>query len=99
MDNQVNLSRVFARNLRVMMAMLNIKASKLHEMTGISISTINNLSNGNRAKGIKFSTIDKLASAFSCTPGDLFELNANNLRFVYVPDWKEKVRALGEKED
>lgn len=99
MDNQVNLSRVFARNLRVMMAMLNIKASKLHEMTGISISTINNLSNGNRAKGVKFSTIDKLASAFSCTPGDLFELNANNLRSVYVPDWKEEVRALGEKED
>ena len=99
MDNQVNLSRLFARNLRVMMAMLNIKASKLHEMTGISISTINNLSNGNRAKGIKFSTIDKLASAFSCTPGYLFELNANNLRSVYVPDWKEEVRALGEKED
>ena len=99
MDNQVNLSRVFARNLRVMMAMLNIKASKLHEMTGISISTINNLSNGNRAKGIKFSTIDKLASAFSCTPGDFFELNANNLQSVYVPDWKEEVCALGEKED
>lgn len=99
MDNQVNLSRVFARNLRVMMAILNIKASKLHEMTGISISTINNLSNGNRAKGVKFSTIDKLASAFSCTPGDLFELNANNLQSVYVPDWKEEVRALGERED
>lgn len=99
MDNQVSLSQVFARNLRVMMAMLNIKASKLHEMTGISISTINNLSNGNRAKGIKFSTIDKLASAFNCAPGDLFELNANNLRSIYVSDWKEEIRALGEKED
>lgn len=51
----MNLSEIFARNLRVRMATLSLKTSDLYKMTGISKTTLMALQSG-RNKGVQFTT-------------------------------------------
>lgn len=71
MENK-SLSNTFGKNLRIAMAVRNIKTGKLHEMSGVSITTIMALEYGHN-KGVQFETITKLANALEIEPQELFK--------------------------
>lgn len=59
-------------NLDVMMAKRKIGASDLSAKVGISLSNLSILKN-NKAKAIRFSTLNSICRALNCQPGDLIE--------------------------
>ncbi|MEM3485156.1 MAG: helix-turn-helix transcriptional regulator [Candidatus Methanomethyliaceae archaeon] len=67
--------------LSAMMGTRKIRSiNRLHELTGISRTTLTTLWYG-RAKGISFDTLETLCKALNCQPGDLL---------VYVSDENQK---------
>ena len=65
-------------NLDVMMAKRRIGAGELAERIGITPANLSILKN-NKAKAVRFSTLEALCKALDCQPADLLE---------YVPDNK-----------
>lgn len=63
-------------NLDVMMARRKMSLNELSEHVGITLANLSILKN-NRAKAIRFSTLDAICRALDCQPSDLLE---------YVPD-------------
>ena len=63
-------------NLDVMMAKRKISAGELAERVGITPANLSILKN-NKAKAVRFSTLDALCRALDCQPADLLE---------YVPE-------------
>ena len=63
-------------NLDVMMAKRKISAGELAERVGITPANLSILKN-NKAKAIRFSTLEALCRELQCQPGDILE---------YVPD-------------
>ena len=63
-------------NLDVMMAKRKISAGELAERVGITPANLSILKN-NKAKAVRFSTLEALCKALDCQPADLLE---------YVPD-------------
>ena len=63
-------------NLDVMMAKRRIGAGELAERIGITPANLSILKN-NKAKAVRFSTLDALCRALNCQPADLLE---------YVPE-------------
>lgn len=63
-------------NLDVMMAKRRIGAGELAERIGITPANLSILKN-NKAKAVRFSTLEALCKALNCQPADLLE---------YVPD-------------
>ena len=63
-------------NLDVMMARRKISAGELAERVGITPANLSILKN-NKAKAVRFSTLEALCKALDCQPGDLLE---------YVPE-------------
>ena len=59
-------------NLTVMMAKRNIGLSELAEKVDITNANLSILKN-NKAKAIRFSTLEALCKALSCQPGDIIE--------------------------
>lgn len=59
-------------NVDVMMAKRKINASELSEKVGITLSNLSILKN-NKAKAVRFSTLEALCKALNCQPGDLIE--------------------------
>jgi len=59
-------------NLNVMMAKRNIGLSDLAEKVDITNANLSILKN-NKAKAIRFSTLEALCKALSCQPGDIIE--------------------------
>ena len=59
-------------NLNVMMAKRNIGLSELAEKVDITNANLSILKN-NKAKAIRFSTIEALCKALSCQPGEIIE--------------------------
>ena len=59
-------------NLNVMMAKRNIGLSELAEKVDITNANLSILKN-NKAKAIRFSTLEALCQALSCQPGDIIE--------------------------
>lgn len=59
-------------NLNVMMAKRNIGLSELAETVDITNANLSILKN-NKAKAIRFSTLEALCKALSCQPGDIIE--------------------------
>ena len=59
-------------NLNVMMAKRNIGLSELAEKVDITNANLSILTN-NKAKAIRFSTLEALCKALSCQPGDIIE--------------------------
>ena len=59
-------------NLNVMMAKRNIGLSDLAEKVDITTANLSILKN-NKAKAIRFSTLEALCKALSCQPGDIIE--------------------------
>ena len=65
-------------NLNVMMAKRNIGLSELAEKVDITNANLSILKN-NKAKAIRFSTLEALCKALSCQPGDIIEYKEDEL--------------------
>lgn len=63
-------------NLDVVMARRKIGAGELAEKVGITPANLSILKN-NKAKAVRFSTLEALCKALDCQPADLLE---------YIPD-------------
>ena len=59
-------------NLDVMMAKRKISAGELAERIGITPANLSILKN-NKAKAIRFSTLDAICQELHCQPGDILE--------------------------
>lgn len=59
-------------NLDIVMAKRHIGAGELAETIGITPANLSILKN-NKAKAIRFSTLEALCQALHCQPGDLLE--------------------------
>ena len=59
-------------NLDVMMAKRKIAAGDLAERVGITPANLSILKN-NKAKAVRFSTLEALCRELNCQPGDLLE--------------------------
>ena len=67
-------------NLDVMMAKRKMSLGELSDRVGITLANLSILKN-NRAKAIRFSTLDAICRALECQPSDILE---------FVPDKTEK---------
>lgn len=63
-------------NLDVMMAKRKISAGELAERVGITPANLSILKN-NKAKAVRFSTLEALCKALDCQPADLLEYVPN----------------------
>ncbi len=59
-------------NLDVMMARRKMSLSTLSEKVGITMANLSILKN-NRAKAVRFSTLDAICEVLDCQPSDLLE--------------------------
>ncbi len=59
-------------NLDVVMAQRKIGVMELSEKVGITQANLSILKN-NRAKAIRFSTLEEICKALKCQPGDIIE--------------------------
>ena len=59
-------------NLDVMMAKRKMSLGELSDRVGITLANLSILKN-NRAKAIRFSTLDAICRALDCQPADLLE--------------------------
>lgn len=59
-------------NLDVMMAKRKMTLSELSEKVDITMANLSILKN-NKAKAIRFSTLNSICKAMDCQPGDLLE--------------------------
>ena len=57
-------------NLDVMMAKRKMSLNELSEAVGITLANLSILKN-NKAKAIRFSTLDAICKALDCQPGDI----------------------------
>ena len=66
-------------NLDVMMAKRKISLTELAEKVGLTMSNLSVLKT-EKARAIRFSTLDSICKALNCQPGDILE---------YLPDKDE----------
>lgn len=59
-------------NIDVMMAKRKMSAGELAERVGITPANLSILKN-NKAKAVRFTTLEALCRALNCQPGDLLE--------------------------
>ena len=59
-------------NLDVQLAKRKVRLKDLAAMVGISIQNLSTLKT-NRAKAIRFSTLEKICKALDCLPGDILD--------------------------
>lgn len=59
-------------NLDVMMAKRKISAGELAEKIGITPANLSILKN-NKARAIRFSTLEEICKVLNCQPGDILE--------------------------
>ena len=59
-------------NLDVMMARRKISAGELSERVGITPANLSILKN-NKAKAVRFSTLEAICAVLNCQPGDILE--------------------------
>ena len=59
-------------NLDIMMAKRKMSLNELSEKTGITLANLSILKN-NKAKAIRFSTLEVICHALKCQPSDLLE--------------------------
>ncbi len=64
-------------NLDVMMAKRKMGLTELSEKVGITLANLSILKN-NRARAIRFSTLDAICKALECQPGDILEFTEDD---------------------
>lgn len=67
-------------NLDIIMAQKRISAGRLAELIELTLANLSILKN-NKAKAIRFSTLNALCRELGCQPGDILE---------YVPDEEDE---------
>ena len=67
-------------NLDIMMAKRKMSLNELSEKVGITLANLSVLKN-NKAKAIRFSTLDAICRALDCSVSDVIE---------YIPDGEDK---------
>lgn len=65
-------------NLDVMMAKRKISAGDLADRVGITPANLSILKN-NKAKAIRFSTLEAICKALECQPGDILEFTTKEV--------------------
>ena len=73
-------------NLDAMMAKRRIGLTELSDKVGITLANLSILKN-NRARAVRFSTLDAICRALDCQPGDILE---------YVPDGEEQPKTTNK---
>ena len=68
-------------NLDICMARRKISAGDLAERVGITSANLSVLKN-NKAKAIRFSTLEALCEALECQPGDILEFDGGKMKVV-----------------
>lgn len=68
-------------NLDVMMARRKMSLGELAQKVDITMANLSILKN-NKARAVRFSTLEAICKALDCQPGDILE---------FVPDRKEEV--------
>ncbi len=63
-------------NLDVVMAQRKISATQLADQVGITLANLSILKN-NKAKAVRFSTLEALCRALRCQPADLLAFTEN----------------------
>ena len=66
-------------NLDVMMARRKMSLNELSQRVDVTLANLSILKN-NKAKAVRFSTLEAICRALDCQPGDILE---------YVPDERE----------
>lgn len=69
-------------NLDVMMAKRKVSLNELSDKTGITATNLSILKN-NKAKAIRFSTLESICSALECQPSDILEFRRNQNEEVF----------------
>ncbi len=64
-------------DLDVMMAKRKISLSELAERVGITLANLSILKN-NKAKAIRFSTLEAICRELDCEPGDIIAIERSN---------------------
>ena len=64
-------------NLDVMMAKRKMSSTELSEKLGITMSNLSILKN-NKAKAVRFTTLEALCKILECQPGDILEYVEDN---------------------
>lgn len=59
-------------NVDVMLAKRKMRSSELAEKVGITLTNLSILKT-NKAKAIRFSTLESICKALNCQPGDILE--------------------------
>jgi putative transcriptional regulator len=59
-------------NLDVMLAKRKMSMSELSERVGVTMANLSILKN-NKAKAVRFTTLDAICKVLDCQPGDLLE--------------------------
>ena len=63
-------------NLDIMMAKRKISSGELAEKVGITQANLSILKN-NKARAIRFSTLEKICEVLECQPGDILEYRSD----------------------
>ena len=66
-------------NLDVMLAKRKLSLTELSEKVGITVANLSVLKN-DRAKAVRFETLDKICEVLDCQPGDILEYRADGTR-------------------
>ena len=64
-------------NLDVMMARRRMSLNELSDRVGITVANLSILKN-NKAKAVRFSTLDAICRELNCAPGDILEYREEN---------------------
>ena len=64
-------------NLDVMMARRRMSLNELSERVGITVANLSILKN-NKAKAVRFSTLEAICRELKCAPGDILEYREEN---------------------
>jgi len=68
-------------NLDICMARRKISAGELAERVGITPANLSILKN-NKAKAIRFSTLEALCETLDCQPGDILEYDMGRVKVI-----------------
>jgi len=68
-------------NLDICMARRKISSGELADRVGITPANLSILKN-NKAKAIRFSTLEALCNVLDCQPGDILEYDAGKMKIV-----------------
>jgi len=76
-------------NLDICMARRKISAGELAERIGITPANLSILKN-NKAKAIRFSTLEALCETLECQPGDILEYDDGKMKVVLRDEEESK---------